>query len=81
MVMLNEDIFRMHDENWAKYMAEVVYCMWFHVFGATLPVYKNHSSELISFARELLRFVSKKYGPMQEIEIVYRRLFEACGNC
>ena len=44
----------MNEVDWARYMAEVIYCMWFHVFSATLPMYKAHSSELIFFARKLL---------------------------
>ena len=29
----------MHEADWAKYMAEVIYCLWFQVFAATLPMY------------------------------------------
>ena len=44
----------MNEVDWARYMAEVIYCMWFHVFAATLPMYKSYSTELIFFARKLL---------------------------
>ena len=71
----------MNEADWARYMAEVIYCMWFHVFGSTLPMYATHAPELISFARKLLQYITKKLHPMQEVEIVYRRMFEACGSC
>ena len=71
----------MNEADWARYMAEVIYCMWFHVFGATLPMYAQHAGELTFFARKLLQYVTKKLHPMQEVEIIYRRMFEACGSC
>jgi len=71
----------MNEADWARYMAEVIYCMWFHVFAATLPMYMPHAVELIFFARKLLQYVTKKLHPMQELEIIYRRMFEACGSC
>ena len=71
----------MNEADWSRYMAEVIYIMWFHVFGAVLPMYISHSPELIFFARKLLQHVTNKLQPMREVEIVYRRMFEACGNC
>jgi len=77
----NDIIMKMHEADWAKYMAEVIYCLWFQVFAATLPMYQAHSSEMISFARKLLQYISNKLKPLREVEIVYRRMFEACGLC
>jgi len=62
-------------------MAEVIYCLWFQVFSATLPMYKAHAPEMIFFARKLLQHIQKSLGPLREVEIIYRRLFEACGSC
>ena len=69
----------MHEADWAKYMAEVIYCLWFQVFAATLPMYKTHAKEMIYFARKLLQYITSKLKPLKEVEIVYRRMFEACG--
>lgn len=71
----------MNEVDWARYMAEVIYCMWFHVFASTLPMYMEHAGEMIFFARQLLKYITMKLQPMQEIEIIYRRMFEACGSC
>lgn len=71
----------MNEADWSKYMAEVIYCMWFHVFGATLPMYQAHAPDLIFFARKLLQYITRKLHPMREVEIIYRRMFEACGSC
>ena len=70
----------MNEADWAKYMAEVIYCMWFHVFAVTAPMYMPHSSELIFFARKLLQYVTKKLHPMQELEIIYRRMLKLLKN-
>jgi len=71
----------MHETDWAKYMAEVIYCLWFQVFAATLPMYKAQSKEMIHFARKLLQYITSKLKPLKEVEIIYRRMFEACGTC
>ena len=71
----------MNEIEWSKYMAEVVYCMWFHTWAATLKMYQPHTSELIFFARKLLQYLTQKLQPMREVEIIYRRMFEACGSC
>jgi hypothetical protein len=44
-------------------------------------MYESHSFELISFARKLLAFINNKLKPLREVEVVYRRMFEACGLC
>jgi hypothetical protein len=81
LMMSNEAIQKMHEADWAKYMAECIYCLWFQVFAATLPMYESHSFEMISFARKLLAFINNKLKPLREVEVVYRRMFEACGLC
>lgn len=81
LMATNEVIMKMHEADWAKYMVEVIYCLWFQAFAATLPMYQAHSSEMISFARKLLLYISSKLKPLREVEIVYRRMFEACGLC
>lgn len=81
LVVTNEIIQKMHEADWAKYMAEVIYCLWFQVFAATLPMYQAYSSEMITFARKLLHYINTKLKPLKEVEIVYRRMFEACGQC
>lgn len=80
-VLSKQQIKAMNEADWAKYMAEVVYTMWFHVFAVTLPLYGQHASELIGFARKLLQYISMKLTPLREVEVVYRRMFEACGSC
>jgi pterin-4a-carbinolamine dehydratase len=32
----NVDIQQMHDLEWARYMCEVVYCLWLHVFSGVI---------------------------------------------
>ena len=44
----------MNEIEWAKFMAESIYCMWFHIFAASINNYRNHANELIFFARKLL---------------------------
>lgn len=80
-VVTNEMIMNMHDLDWARYMCESVYCLWIQVLCGVIPNYKQHAAELISFTRKLLAAVQHKLNPMRETEIMYRRLFEACGNC
>lgn len=77
----NDAISKMHEADWAKFMAECIFCLWFQVFAATLPMYQSHSSEMIIFARKLLNYISNKLKPLREVEIIYRRMFEACGLC
>ena len=54
----------MNEADWARYMAEVIYSMWFHVFAATLPMYTAHAGELIFFARKLLQYITRKLNPL-----------------
>jgi len=62
-------------------MCETIYCVWVQVLCGVLPTYKEHSVEMINFTRKLLSTISQKLSPMRETEILYRRLFQACGNC
>jgi len=77
----NEDIGKMNDPEWARYNAEIIYCLWFQVLGATMPKYGQHSNKMINFALDLLKIIQRKLNPMRESEIIYRRLFEVCGIC
>lgn len=80
-VVSNEQIMQMHDADWAKYMCESVYCLWIQVLCGVIPNYKQHAAELIMFSRKLMQQIQQKLHPMQETEILYRRLFSACGEC
>jgi len=77
----NEELVKMHDNEWARYMLEVLYLLWFHVFCSTLPIYGAHAPNLIDFARRLLNHIRQRIKPMRDIEFIYRRLFESCGTC
>lgn len=77
----NEQLARMNEAEWARYLAEIVYILWFQLFTTTLPMYGAHSRELVRFCQRLLAHVTRKLYPMRDIEVVYRRLFEACGTC
>ena len=79
--MTNEDLMKMHDNEWARYMIEVIYLLWFQVFCTTLPIYGAHTPRLIEFARALLGHIRQKLKPMRDIELIYRWLFDACGTC
>jgi pentatricopeptide repeat protein len=70
----------MHDSEWARYMLEVLYLLWFQVFCSTLPIYSSHAPSLIDFARKILSHIRHRIKPMRDIEFIYRRLFEACGT-
>ena len=48
----------MNEIEWSKYMAEVIYAMWFHTWAATVKMYQPHTSELIFFARKLLQYLT-----------------------
>jgi len=76
-----ETLQRMNDQEWARYLAEAVYLIWFQVFSTALPMYNSHSRELIAFARQLLDPIARRLKPFKNIEIVYRKLIEACGTC
>jgi hypothetical protein len=71
----------MHDSEWARYLAEILYILWFQIFSTTLPMYPNHSKDLVAFCKKMLSYVNRKLHPMRDIEIIYRRLFETCGTC
>lgn len=77
----NDQLSKMHDSEWARYLAEIIYILWFQIFCTTLPMYPQHARELVSFAKRLLSYLNRKLHPMKDIEIIYRRLFEACGTC
>ena len=77
----NDKLLKMHDNEWARYMLEVLYLLWFQIFCTTLPVYCSHTSKLIEFARRILNYVKTRIKPMRDIEVIYRRMFEACGTC
>ena len=77
----NEQLGRMNEAEWARYLAEIVYILWFQIFTTTLPMYGPHSRDLVVFCQRLLAHVTRKLHPMRDIEVVYRRLFEACGTC
>jgi hypothetical protein len=62
-------------------MCESVYCVWVQVFCGVLPSYREQSHEMVNFARKLLNNITTKLAPMKETEILYSRLFQACGNC
>lgn len=44
-------------------------------------MYNNYAKDLIFFAKKLLEYIQRKLKPMREVEMIYRRLFEACGTC
>lgn len=77
----NDQLSKMNDAEWARYLAEIIYILWFQIFTTTLPMYPNHAKELVNFCKRLLANINKKLHPMRDIEIIYRRLFEACGTC
>jgi len=44
-------------------------------------MYASCSKELVYFASKLLEYVQRKLTPMRDVELIYRKLFEACGTC
>lgn len=77
----NEQLQKMHESEWARYLSEIIYLLWYQIFSTTLPMYSQHAKELVYFAKKMLEHTNKKLTPMREIEMIYRRLFEACGTC
>jgi pentatricopeptide repeat protein len=71
----------MHDSEWSRYLAEIIYILWFQIFTTSLPMYPTYSKELVGFCKQMLAHINKKLKPMRDIEVIYRRLFEACGTC
>jgi hypothetical protein len=47
----------MNDAEWARYLAEVIYVLWYQIFTTTLPMYQKHSKELVFFAKRLLTHI------------------------
>lgn len=77
----NEQVQQMHDTDWAKYLAELVYCIWLQTFCLVIPTYdQQYRAELIKFARKMFTNVQKRLEPMREAEMMYRKLFETCAN-
>jgi hypothetical protein len=76
-----EELSKMHDDEFARYMIEVLFLLWFQVFCTTLPIYSAYAPQLIEFARRLLIHTKSKIKPMRDVEFIYRRLFESCGTC
>jgi pentatricopeptide repeat protein len=76
-----DELSKMHDNEYARYMVEILHVMWFQIFCTTLPVYSAHAPVLVEFARRLLGHLRSKLKPMRDIEIIFRRMFEACGSC
>ena len=77
----NEILQKMHETEFSRYLAEVVYVIWFHIFSTSVPMYKNNTREMMSFGRNLFEYIRRKLKPMRDIEVIYRKLFEACGTC
>lgn len=71
----------MNDSEWARYLNEIVYVLWFQIFCTSLPMYQNYAKELTYFAKKLLEHNHRKLSPLREVEMIYRRLFEVCGTC
>ena len=71
----NEELMQMHNNEWARYMSEILYVLWFQVFGSALPIYVVHASTMVEFARKLLNHTRNRIKPMRDIEYIYRRLF------
>ena len=80
-LITNDQLSKMNDSDWARYLSETIYLLWFHIFATSLPLYQSHAKDLIFFAKRLLEHVVKKLSPLRDIELIYRRLFEACGRC
>ena len=76
-----EELTKMHDAEWARYMMEILYLLWFQVFSSTLPIYVAHTPRMIDFAKKLLNIIRNKIKPMRDIEYVYRKMFYSCGVC
>ncbi len=43
----------MLESEFARFLTESIYVLWFHVFTNVMPIYKAHSKELIGFGRKL----------------------------
>lgn len=79
----NQMLKEMHDLDWARYLAEVVYCLWIHTLCCVIERrrYSEWAGELISFTKKLLYAIHQKLSPpLRETELVYRRLFSICGQ-
>lgn len=80
-VIGSEALKKMNDQEWARYLAETIYLMWFQVFATALPMYNQSAKELVQFSRQLLEHITKKLKPFKNIEIIYRKMIEAAGTC
>jgi len=46
-----ETVTKMNEQEYARYLAEAIYLIYFQVFSTALPMYNKQSKELIAFAR------------------------------
>jgi len=79
-IISNEELIKMHNSEFARYMLEIIYLLWFQVFCSTLPIYSSHATGLIEFSKNILNHIRHRIKPMRDIEFIYIRLFESCGT-
>jgi len=75
----DENLVRMTQSEWAKYLLVNIYKVWFQLFALSIPMHKEKGSSMLELALSVMEDMKKKAErPDQEI---YRKLIEACGKC
>ncbi len=71
----NDQLSKMHDNEWARYLVEVIHLLWYQIFCSTLPLYAAYAPSLVDFSRRILAHLKSKLKPLRDVEYIYRRLF------
>lgn len=76
----DRDIEKMNLSDWAKYLNESIYVIWFEILCITISKYPTVSKNLMQYSRQTIHFIKKKLHHLKEGENIYRKMFEACGK-
>eukprot|EP01022_Parablepharisma_sp_SALTPOND_P004610 TRINITY_DN120621_c2_g1_i1.p2 TRINITY_DN120621_c2_g1~~TRINITY_DN120621_c2_g1_i1.p2 ORF type:complete len:392 (-),score=20.85 TRINITY_DN120621_c2_g1_i1:3666-4841(-) len=82
----------MSNSELTRYMLECIFDVWFKVFTDSIRLYpKLNHIDFIRYAYNLLNLIKKKvlfasknknqYKPLKNLELLYKRMIEACGMC
>ena len=53
----NNIVKQMNDSEWARFICELVYVMWFNLFSISIERYGPHAHKLMGYARTLLQYI------------------------
>jgi pentatricopeptide repeat protein len=79
LLFRDETLHKMSQGEWAKFLMDTIYKIWFIMFAPTIPRYCECANQLIDLAVYIMDSMKKK--GIKPDEEIYRKLIEACGYC